>query len=400
MRKYFVFALVGLLAILLTACGGGDAASTQIPPTATDEAAQTTATEEAAAEPAATDETGTVAIAGATGWECPEGFEGQTLAVYNWATYIGDNTVRIFEEKCGVSITYEIYDSDESMIARLQQGNPGLDVAFPTDYAVAVMIRLGLVQPIDQEQIPNLANVDEANLGLHFDPENEYAVPYLNGTTGIAYNTNVYPDGITSWEQLFNAEGRVAWIDVPRSMFGGALLVLGHDPNTSDPALIEEAKNYLIEHSSNVIRIAGDDGDALLVQGEVDAVVEYGGDVYQQIVECQCDDYGYVLPSEGGIRDATSIVLLADAPNPALAQVFMDYLLDPQVGAHIANTVAYPTPNRVAIEQGLILPELLESPAVNPSAADMAKAWFILDLGDADVLYTDAWDEVKVNIGG
>jgi spermidine/putrescine transport system substrate-binding protein len=335
-----------------------------------------------------------------TEWTCPEGFEGQTLSLFNWATYIGDNTVSDFETLCGVTVLYDVYESDEALIARLRQGNPGYDLAFPTDYAVAIMVRDGLVGDIDLENIPNVANIDERYLAPYFDPENEHSVPYVWGTTGIAYDVDATGEDIESWEQVFEYEGRVAWLDSARAMMGAALSVLGYDPNTTNPDEIEEAKNYLIDHASNVIAIASDDGDALLAQGEVDVAVEYGGDVFQQIAECECENLKYAVPLNGGILDLTSILALGDGPNPELAQVFMDYLLDPNVHAHVVNTIYYPSPNRVAVEEGLIDEAFLANPAGNPPAEALANMFYIMDVGEeAEQLYNDAWDEVKILSG-
>jgi spermidine/putrescine transport system substrate-binding protein len=369
--------------------------------TITTEAASTNEATEAVEDLAeATDEAvpaGDLAIP--TSWTCPEGFEGQTLSIYNWATYIGDNTVPVFEELCGVTVEYTIYDSDEALISRLQQGNPGFDVAFPTDYAVSIMIRQGLLAPVNLDNVPNFENIIESVTNQQFDPNNQYSVPYLLGTTGIAYNVEAFPDGLSTWESFFNAEGRIAWLESPRTMIGLALIQLGYDPNTTDLAQIEEARDYLIEHGDNVITVAADDGDALLVQGEVDAVIEYGGDVYQQIVDCECDDYSFSNPTDGVVLDITSVVILADAPNQPLAEVFVDYLSDPVVAAHNTNQLGYSTPNQAALDQGLIEPGIAESPALAVRPEAQENAWFVEDIGDDDILYTQAWDEVKVNLG-
>jgi spermidine/putrescine transport system substrate-binding protein len=335
-----------------------------------------------------------------TEWTCPEGFEGQTLSLFNWATYIGDNTVSDFEKLCGVTVQYDVYESDEALIARLRQGNPGYDLAFPTDYAVAIMARDGLVGEIDLANIPNIANIDERYLEPYFDPENAYTVPYVWGTTGIGYNIDATGEDIETWEQVFEYDGRVAWVDSSRPMLGAALSVLGLDPNTTNPEDIDAAKQYLIDHASNVIAIASDDGDALLAQGEVDIAVEYGGDVFQQIAECDCENLKYAVPLRGGILDLTSILILGDGPNPELAQVFMDYLLDPDVHAHVINTIYYPSPNRVAMEEGLIDEAFLSNPAGNPPEEALANMFYIMDVGEeAEQLYNDAWDEVKILAG-
>lgn len=335
-----------------------------------------------------------------TEWTCPEGFEGQTLSVFNWATYIGDSTVSDFETLCGVNIIYDVYDSDETVVALLRNGNPGYDIGFNTDYAVDIMAREGLLGEIDLANIPNIVNIDERYLKPYFDPENKHSVPYVWGTTGIGYNIKATGREITKWEDVFEYEGRISWVDSPRAMFGAALTVLGLDPNTTAPDDIELAKQYLIEHSSNVVAIAADDGDALLAQGEVDIAVEYGGDVFQQIAECECDTLRYVVPEKGGILDLTSIQLFANGPNPALAQVFMDYLLDPHVHAAIINTIYYPSPNKVAMELGLIDPDFLENPAGNPPPEVISEMFYIMAVDpDAEQAYNDAWDEVKIYAG-
>ncbi len=369
-------------------------------------AATEEATEEAGEESTveategATEAPGSVDTFVDTEWTCPEGFEGQTLSLFNWATYIGDNTVSDFEKLCGVTVQYDVYESDEALIARLRQGNPGYDLAFPTDYAVAIMARDGMVGEIDLANIPNIANIDERYLKPYFDPENAYSVPYVWGTTGIGYNLDATGEDIETWEQVFEYDGRVAWVDSPRAMLGAALSVLGFDPNTTNAEEIDAAKQYLIDHASNVIAIASDDGDALLAQGEVDVVIEYGGDVFQQISECDCENLKYNVPLNGGILDLTSILILADGPNPELAQVFMDYLLDPDVHAHVINTIYYPSPNRVAMEEGLIDEAFLNNPAGNPPEEALANMFYIMDVGEeAEQLYNDAWDEVKILAG-
>lgn len=333
-------------------------------------------------------------------WTCPEGYEGQTLSVYNWATYIGETTISDFEELCGVTVVYDVYDSNESLIARLRQGNPGYDVAFPSDYAVAIMIRDELIQPINPENIPNLENIAPHWTGLYFDPENEYSVPYLWGTFGVAYNQNELSDPIISWEQVFNYNGPVAWIDDSRSTIGIALKLLGYDPNSTDEDEIAEARDFLIANGDNVITIAEDDGQAMLARGEVDIALEYSGDVYQIMVDCDCDDFAYSIPIEGSIADISLMVVLEDAPNPALAEVFMDYILDPVVNAMIVNDTLYATPNTAAIESGIIDEALLNNTAVFPDDEALDNMWFLQDVAEAEEFYNNAWDEVIILTGG
>jgi len=330
-------------------------------------------------------------------WTCPEGFEGQTLNVYNWSTYVADDTISNFEAACGATVIYDTYESNEALLARLRGGNPGYDIAVPTDHMVANLIGLGLLEPIDLANIPNFANVTEGLKDQAFDPGNQYSVPYQWGTIGVGYNIEKVGAEITSWDQVFNYDGPVAWLDDPRAMFGIALQILGYDPNTQDPAQIQEARDFLINNGGNVVAIAADDGQAQLERGDVDITIEYMGDIFQVVLDCECETFQFALPVEGSNLWMDNLVIPLDAPNHALAEVFMDYILDPQVGADISNYTAFATPNQAAIDAGLI--ELIDSPIIYPPEESRAHLFTILPLPDAEQYYNDAWDEVKISLG-
>jgi spermidine/putrescine transport system substrate-binding protein len=332
-------------------------------------------------------------------WLCPEGYEGQTLSVYNWSTYIADDTVANFEEACGVTVNYDVYDSNESMLARLRQGNPGYDLAVPTDYTVAIMAAEGLLEPINHDNIPNFVHLNEELLDEPYDPGNQYSIPYQWGTIGVGYNVANVGEEITSWEQVWNYDGPVAWLDDLRGTIGLALQLLGYDPNSTDLDEIAAARDFLIENGSNVVAIAADDGQALLERGEVDIAIEYSGDIFQLIFECECEDYAYSIPEEGALLWVDSMVVLTGAPNAPLAEVWMDYILDPQVSADIANYVAYASPNQTSIDLGLIDEELLSNPAIYPDEEILSRLFIIADVAEAEVDYSNAWDEIRVLLG-
>lgn len=332
-------------------------------------------------------------------WECPEGFEGQELHIYNWSTYIAENTVPDFARACGVTVTYDIFESSEDMLARIRQGNPGFDIIFPISYYVPVMVREELLIPIDLEQIPNLVHIQEAFQERDYDPGNQYTVPYLISTLGVGYNTEVFPDGITSWEQVWEHDGNVAWIDDPRTMLGIALTILGYDANTRDPEEIAAARDYLVENGANVVTVAGDDGQDILARGDVDVAVEWSGDIFQIAADCECDTYTYAIPDEGTLFELDAVAIPVDAPNPELAMVFMNYVLHPRVAADIANYTGYATPNATALEAGLIDEEYATNPAIYPSEEVMTRLFFALDVEGAEEDYLNAWDELLIQLG-
>lgn len=333
-------------------------------------------------------------------WVCPEGFEGQTLSVYNWSTYVAEDTISNFEKACGVKVIYDVYESNEAMLARLRQGNPGYDIVVPTDYVVQIMIDEGIAHPLDLSKIPNFRNVAENLRDTPYDPGNQYSVPYQWGTLGIGYNQTKIGHELTSWQDLFEYDGPVAWLEDPRAMIDIGLMTLGEKPVTDDPAKVEAARDQLIQNGGNVVAIAADDGQVLLERGDVDATIEYSGDIFQIMDSCECDDFVYVIPEEGANIWTDNLVIPTGGPNPELAHVFIDYILDPQVSADISNYTAFGTPNAASIELGLIDEELLNDPGVYPSEEVSERLYFsgILE-PEADQAYIDAWDEVKILLG-
>ncbi len=332
-------------------------------------------------------------------WQCPDGYQGQTLNVFNWTTYVAEDTISNFEADCGVTVVYDTYESNEALLARLRGGNPGYDVIVPTGYMIANMIALDLLEPLDMDKIPDFANVSESLKNQPYDPGNQYSVPYQWGTVGIGYNTDKVGKEVTSWQDMFNYNGPVAWLDDQRAMMGIALQILGYDPNSAVPDEVKEAENFLIANGKNVVAIAADDGQAMLERGDVDMTVEYSGDIFQVMDECNCDNIAYVIPSEGTNLWVDNLAIPKGAPNKALAEVFLDYILDPHVGADISNYTAYATPNQAAIDEKLIDPDMLSNPSIYPPDDLRAKLFSTKALPDAEQLYNDAWDEIKISLG-
>jgi spermidine/putrescine transport system substrate-binding protein len=334
-----------------------------------------------------------------TPWTCPEGFAGQTLSVYNWTTYIAEDTISNFEELCGIKVTYDTFPTDGDMLTRLRQGNPGYDVTFPSTSTLPLMIEEGLLEPLDKSKIPNNVNLEESLLDTPTDPGNKYSLPYQWGTIGIGYNKSKVGKELTSWNDMFDYTGAVSWIEDPRAVFGVANIMLGQDPNTADADEINRARDFLIEKGKNVTYINQDDGQEYLLRGEVDITSEYMGDIFQIIADCECDDYAYVIPAEGATYWFDSMVIPAGAPNVELAHAFIDYILDPKVGADISNYTAYATPLKMSVVGDLIDPEMLSNPGIYPTPEILSNLFSIKQDADLEYLYNNAWEEVKIALG-
>jgi spermidine/putrescine transport system substrate-binding protein len=337
-------------------------------------------------------------------WMCPSGFDGQTLHVYNWTTYVAEDTISNFEKLCAVTVTYDTYDGMDALTEALGNGNPDFDIVVPSDYVIPDLINAGLLIPIDLGKIQNFQNVSFDLMNPWYDPGNRYTVPYQWGTIGIGYNHNKTGVDVTSWQQLFQYQGNVAWLEDKRSMLGIALKLLGFDPNSSKADEVNAAKQFLIDNSKNMNAIAPDDGQERLVRGEDDMVIEYSGDIFQKIDECSSDpnckaDYRYSVPQEGTIIWTDNVAIPKGAKNIPLAHAFIDYLLDPQVGADISNYTSYATPDQQSIDMKLIDEDLLNNTAIYPSEDVRKNLFKIQPDPTTESLYDNAWNEIKTALG-
>jgi spermidine/putrescine transport system substrate-binding protein len=329
-------------------------------------------------------------------WACPEGFQGQTLRIFNWSTYIAEDTVPNFEALCDVRVEYFEYSSNDEMINIVRANSAQYDLVFPNSNAITRMIEEELVQAIDHSKIPNLENIAETFRDRPQDPGMQYSVPYQWGTVGIGIDTTVIdPAEMQTWEDFFSYAGRVAWLEDQRIMLGIALGQLGFDANSTTEEEIQAAVDWLLESDNDVYQIAQDNGQDLLAQGEVDAVVEYNGDIFQLIADCECEDFAYITPAGTNLwMDGMAIPY--NAPNPDLAHTFIDYVLDPVVGASISNYITYGSPNTPALE--FIDPTLRDNPGIYPDEAILATTFVLTDTGAAEVLFNDAWNRLSASL--
>lgn len=321
------------------------------------------------------------------------------LSIYNWSTYIDPDVITQFEQEYDVRVQYDTYESNDALLAKIQPGNPGYDIIVPTSDFVEGMAAQGLLKPLNHDNIPNLVNVDPTFLDTPFDPGNEYSVPYQWGTIGIGYDIEATGEEITSWAQIFDPKfaGKVALLEDSRAMLGAILIALGKDPNTTDPTEIKAAVDYIVEHKEVVATFAPDTGQDLLDQGEVAIAVEWNGDVFQVMEEN--DKIRYVIPEEGTIVWTDNLAIPVGARNPEMAEKFINFILEPEIGAKISNYVKFGSPNQAAIDQGLILEEDLNNLGIYPSDATFSKLEYAQELGADTQLYDDAWTELKVAIG-
>lgn len=327
------------------------------------------------------------------------GNQQQVLSIYNYSSYIAPEAIAQFEKENNVKIQYDTFENSDALYAKLKQGNPGYDVIFPADYMVRIMASENILEPLNLPNIPNQKNLDSNFTSQTFDPGNKYSLPYQWGTMGIGYNFKATKGEINSWAAMFDPKytGKIAWQDDARYTFAAVLMYLGFDPNTTNPEEINKARDLLIKSNNIIAAFVPDTGQALLDQGEVNVTMEWSGDIFQVMKENP--NLRYAIPKEGTIVFSDNMAIPKGAPHKELAEKFINFVLQPEVGAQISNFTHYGSPNKAAIVQGLIDPKDLTNPQIYPPAEVFGKMKFLQDVGKATALYDRAWTEVKAGAG-
>jgi len=341
------------------------------------------------------------------------GAPSKTLNVYNWSDYIAEDTIPEFEKATGIAVTYDVFDSDEMVETKLLAGSSGYDVVVPSLSFLGRQIQAGVFLPLDKSKIPNLKNLDPAMLKRieQQDPGNQYAVPYLWGTSGIGYNVDkiktVFGDtAVTgSWDVVFKPENAaklkdcgITVLDTPSELIPIALNYLGEDPHSFDPAVIDKAAALLKSirpyirnfHSSSYIND--------LANGDVCLVVGWSGDIIQARDRAAEAGNGvnvaYSIPKEGAPQWFDMLAIPKDAKNVDNAYAFINYLLDPKVAAANTNYVTYPNP--VPASKPMVDQAIAEDPTIYPPAEVDAKLFtFAVLPPEVDRQYTRIWTELK-----
>jgi len=305
-----------------------------------------------------------------------------------------------FKEETGIKVIEDNFSSNEDLLAKLQGGSTGYALIVPSDYTAFIMIDQGMLEELDHSNIPNLKNLDKQFTEMYYDPGNKYCVPYLWGTTGIGYNNQLLDAPPTSWEQIFKAKesdpwfGRMTLLDDVREVFSAALIYLGYDNNTKDEAQLEEAKNLIISAKKGVSGFDSDTFEDLVGSGENILAHGWNGDFLQAN-----DDYdgviGYVMPKEGGTIwiDNICIPKGVSPEQKMAAEMYINFLLRPDVGAMLADYTYYASPNKAAI--ATMDPDYTNNPIIFPPEEVRAKLHLIKPLGEFESVYQRMWDEIK-----
>ena len=335
------------------------------------------------------------------------------LKVYNWFDYITPETLTKFKQDSGIKLTYDIFDTNEALEAKLLTGNSGYDLVVPSNVFLAKQVEAGVFQKLDRSKLPNWQHLDPQLMKLieANDPGNQYAVPYMYGTVLIGFNPDKVKAAlgdnapVDSWDLIFKEENiaklkdcGVALLDSPSEILPLALRYLGLPPNSTEPADYAKAEQLLSKIRPHVRYFHSSKYMSDIANGEICVAVGYSGSFSQAANNAKQANNGVTvdmrLPKEGAPIWFDMMAIPKDAKNIDEAHAFINYLLQPQVIAPISDFVGYPNPNKDAT--ALVAESIRNNPNLYPTAEAMQKLYTLEPLPRAaERARTRAWSKIK-----
>ena len=328
--------------------------------------------------------------------------DGISINVYNWGEYISDgsdegtlNVNAEFTKLTGIKVNYTNYATNEELYAKLKGGGASYDIIIPSDYMISRMIKEEMILPLDMSNIPNYKYIGEAYKNQAFDPENEYSVPYFWGTVGIIYDTTLIEEENIDWDILWNEDyaDRILMFDNPRDAFAIAELRLGYSLNTENEKELEAAAELLKEQKKVVQAYVMDEIFDKMGAGEALIAPYYAGDAVTLMAEYE--DLGFVIPESGTNLFIDGICIPKGAKQKEAAEMYINFLCEPDIAYSNTYYVGYSTPNTVAYE---MLDEETKNDGISylPDEYLMSNTTVFRNLSDdANQKMQDLWTELK-----
>ena len=319
----------------------------------------------------------------------------EQISFLNYGENIDKETLKEFEKKYGIKVNVETFDDMETMYQKISKGGVKYDVILVSDALMPRMIKKGLIQELNKDNIPNISQMDKDYLNLQIDPGNKYSVPYMFGTVGLIYNKDVVKEKVDSWDILWDEKykDKVFMFDTYRDTMGAALKKLGYSLNSKNPKEIEEAKELLIKQRETVNPIYGvDNGTTMIPAGESDINMIWSGEGLN--LQDENPNLVYVVPKEGANFWIDSLCIPKNAENVEGAEKFINFVSDKESALRIADEIGYTTPNK---EARLAQPDNVKN---NPNAympkEIMDRCEIYVDFpSDVKKMYDEAWTEIK-----
>lgn len=315
-----------------------------------------------------------------------------TLYIYTWSNYINEAITQRFTEQTGIKVVFDIYDSNETMLAKMQAGGGNIySVLYPSDYMVQEMVDLDLLTPLDASRITGLSDLFDNWKNPVYDENNAHSVPFSWGTTGLLYNSELLDTEPEDWSYLWDEQSklsrRMTLFNDVREVMGATLKSLGYSYNSTDPKEIESAYNQLRELKPAISSFTTDGWRDQILAGDLLIAMVYSVDAIEFITEEPA--LKYLLPASGSSLWTDTMAIPKTAPNAEAAYEWINFLYDPDNAAWVVNELKFATPSRTALAK--VADELKENKILFPSENLLQKCEGIAPIGDAAEIYEKYW---------
>lgn len=319
----------------------------------------------------------------------------EEINVLNYGANAAEGVYDEFEKATGIKVNEKTFDDMHYMYQEVASGKVKYDVILVSDDMAEKMIKEGMLQTINKDNIPNIVNMNEGDMGKPYDPNNDYTVPYMNGTIGLIYNTETVDEDITSWKSLFDKKYKdeVFMFDNMRDTIGVALKTLGYSLNSTDPNQLEEAKELLIKQKEELNPTYGaDEVLDLMKSGEKKIAMIWSGEGLN--LEAEDSRFKYVIPEEGADYWLDSWAIPKDAQNVSGAEKFINFMSDKDIALRTADEIGYTSPQKQAIEEQPSEIKNNENAYMPQEILDKCEEYKSLE-GDDLKLYEKIWMQIK-----
>ena len=274
------------------------------------------------------------------------GCDKEVINVLNWSSYIPDSVIRDFEEEYNIEVNYSTYSSNEELLAKLSNVGEGTyDLVFPSDYMIEIMRSNNLIQKIDKSKLNNYGFIDYKYLGLDYDVNNEYSIPFLSAGIVLAVNRDYVRDNINGYNDLVNSKYKnsIVLVDDTRIVIGSALMALGYDMNSVDKEKLEEAKEWLLRLKPNIKAFDSDSPKSFLISRESSIGLMWSAEAI--LAKEYNPNIEIIIPKEGYTISVDNFAIMKGSRNIDNVYLFIDYILDSDVMEKIVNYYPYSSVN-------------------------------------------------------
>lgn len=334
------------------------------------------------------------AVSGCGDEKAEEQTDRKVLNLFSWADNFSPEVLADFEEKYRCKINYDVFGSNEELLAKIHAGGSQYDLIQPSDYMVSTLLKLDLLEELDPSKLPNTAYILPELQSPPYDPDGRHSVVYTWGVTGIAYNTKYIKTAPSSWSDLWNDnyKDRLILLNDSREVIGMALKKRGYSVNAKNPDEIREAMDDLYRLSPLILAYDTDTIKQKFIAEEAWIGTMWSGDASFSYLENP--DIAFVIPKEGAVIWADTFAIPKGAKNKELAEAFINYLYDPEVSAKNYEYIGYNDPNTKSAPYHS--EEYKSDPMLRAAKEYISLGEWIEDLGETLPLYDRAWTELKI----